>query len=131
MSFLTFIGCKTKEEKFLDKHNVILCYTFDKKEIIQDKALEFEKTSKIKFKGASDIYIKFLEDKKEIKKSSNEKIIYPKLIIDDNYVYSFNNLKTLDIAVFGVWINSKNGKITHSETKLWLNERKTIDFYKE
>lgn len=129
-SILSLIGCNPKE-KYLKEHNVILCYTFDKKEIIQDKALEFEKTSKIKFKDASDIYIKFLEDKKEIKKSSDEKIIYPKLIIDDNYVYSFNNLKTLDIAVFGVWINSKNGKITHNETKLWLNERKIIDFYKE
>ena len=122
----TISGCNPKE-KYLKEHNIILCYTSNNDEIITNEALEFEKKVKIKFKDASEIYIKFLEDKKEIKKSNHEKITYPKLIIDGNYVYSFNNLKTLDIAVFGIWINSDTGEIFHNETKLWLNERKIIE----
>ena len=125
-SILSLFGCNPKE-KFLKEHDVILCYSSYKEEKIEDKALEFEKTAKIKFKDASDIYINFLKENKDIKK---EKIIYPELIIDGNYVYSFKNNKTLDIAVFGVWINSQSGLISNNETELWLNERTITKFYK-
>ncbi len=129
-SILSLFGCNPKE-KYLKDHNVILCYLSNNNETITNQALEFEKKAKIKFNDATEIYIKFLEDKKEIKKSNHEKTIYPKLVIDGNYVYSFNNLKTLDIAVFGLWIDSDTGKISHNETKIWLNERKITEFNKK
>ena len=131
ITFLTFFSCKSKEEKYLKDHKVILCYTLNDDKNIIDQALEFEKNSKIKFKDASNIYIDYLREKKEIKETNYDKIIYPKLIIDGNYVYSFINMKTLDIAVFGLWINSENGEISHQESKLWINERDIIDFYKK
>ncbi len=122
-AILTFLGCKSEENKFLEKHKVILCTDsrYYPKEELTNEAIEFERIKSINFKKASDIYVKY-----EKKNSIDSNIIFPSLIIDEYYVYSFKNIKMSKVATFGVWINANTGAMIHRKDNIWLYEKDII-----
>ena len=52
-----------------------------------------------------------------------ETFLSPTLIIDDHYVYSFQNLVMQKVAVFGIWINANTGEITTND-EVYMVRRK-------
>ena len=98
-TFLSFFSCKSKEEKYLENHKVILYGTkeFDK----------FESIANIKLDKAVDIQIEFAKKNHEDPKS----IFF---IIDDYYVFSMQyNEKTPYVSINGIWVNVNNGDVKH------------------
>jgi len=89
------------------------------------------KKYRISIKEANDLYVKYLYDRKEIKDLDyDETLLSPTLIIDDHYVYSFQNLVMQKVAVFGVWINANTGEITTYDESIWLKEKDIVSFKK-
>ena len=87
-----------------------------------------EKKYRISIKEANDLYVKYLYDRKKIKDLNYDKtLLSPTLIIDDHYVYSFQNLVMQKVAVFGVWINANTGEITTNDESIWLEETDIFD----
>ena len=121
MSLITLLfGCNQSEND-LENHKVFPCSP----EIVQ------EKKYRISIKEANDLYVKYLYDRKEIKDLDyDETLLSPTLIIDDNYVYSFQNLVMQKVAVFGIWINANTGKITNCNESIWLKEKDIVSFKK-
>ena len=121
ISLITLLfGCNPSEN-YLKNHKVFL-YS---KEIVQ------EKKYRISIKEANDLYVKYLYDRKEIKDLDyDETLLSPTLIIDDHYVYSFQNLVMQKVAVFGIWINANTGKITNCNESIWLKEKDIVSFKK-
>ena len=60
----------------------------------------------------------------------DETLLSPTLIIDDHYVYSFQNLVMQKVAVFGIWINANTGEITTNDESIWLEEKDIVSFKK-
>ena len=111
------LGCNPSDS-YLKNHEVFP-YSM---EIVQ------EKKYKISVKQANDLYVKYLYDRKKIKDLNyDETFLSPTLIIDDHYVYSFQNLVMQKVAVFGIWINANTGKITTNDESIWLNEKDISD----
>ena len=107
------LGCNPSEN-YLKNHEVFP-YSM---EIVQ------EKKYKISVKQANDLYVKYLYDRKKIKDLNyDETFLSPTLIIDDHYVYSFQNLVMQKVAVFGIWINANTGEITINDESIWLEEK--------
>jgi len=120
ISLITLFGCNPSEN-YLKSHKVFL-YS---KEIVQ------EKNYKISVKEANDLYVKYLYDNKKIKGLDyDETLLSPTLIIDDHYVYSFQNLVMQRVAVFGIWINANTGEITTNDESIWLEEKDIVSFKK-
>jgi lipoprotein len=120
-SIFSLLGCKSEEEKFLENHEVFPCSP----KIVQ------EKKYRISIKKANDLYIKYLYDRKEIKDLDyDETLLSPTLIVDDHYVYSFQNLVMQKVAVFGIWINANTGEITTYDKSIWLKEKDIVSFKK-
>ena len=121
MSLITLLfGCN-QSENYLENHKVFPCSP----EIVQ------EKKYRISIKEANDLYVKYLYDRKEIKDLDyDETLLSPTLIIDDHYVYSFQNLVMQRVAVFGIWINANTGKITNCNESIWLKEKDIVSFKK-
>ena len=120
ISLITLFGCNTSEN-YLKSHKVFL-YS---KEIVQ------EKNYKISVKEANDLYVKYLYDNKKIKDLDyDETLLSPTLIIDDHYVYSFQNLVMQKVAVFGIWIDANTGEITTNDESIWLEEKDIVSFKK-
>ena len=87
-----------------------------------------KKKYKISVKEANDLYVKYLYDNKKRKDLDyDETLLSPTLIIDDHYVYSFQNLVMQKVAVFGIWINANIGKITTNDESIWLEEKDIFD----
>ena len=87
-----------------------------------------EKKYKISVKEANDLYVKYLYDNKKRKDLDyDETLLSPTLIIDDHYVYSFQNLVMQKVAVFGIWINANTGEITTNDESIWLEEKDISD----
>jgi hypothetical protein len=120
MSIFSIFSCN-KEKKYLEQHRVQVCSTNGDDKMLPEILVQ-EKKYKISLFEASKIYIDFLYKKGEISELNYEKVVYPSLIIDDNYVYSFYNMKTRQVAVFGVWINCNTGELTFGKDKIWLDE---------
>jgi len=120
ISLITLFGCNPSEN-YLKSHKVFL-YS---KEFVQ------EKRYKISVKEANDLYAKYLYDNKKRKDLDyDETLLSPTLIIDDHYVYSFQNLVTQRVAVFGIWINANTGEITTNDESIWLEEKDIVSFKK-
>ena len=114
------LGCNPSEN-YLKNHEV---FPYSE-EIVQ------EKKYKISVKEANDLYVKYLYDRKKIKDLNyDETLLSPTLIIDDHYVYSFQNLVMQKVAVFGIWINANTGKITNCNESIWLKEKDIVSFKK-
>ena len=117
ISLITLFGCNPNEN-YLKSHKVFL-YS---KEFVQ------EKKYKISVKEANDLYVKYLYDNKKSKDLDyDETLLSPTLIIDDHYVYSFQNLVMQRVAVFGIWINANTGEITTNDESIWLEETDIFD----
>ena len=111
------LGCDPSDS-YLKNHEVFPCSP----EIVQ------EKKYKISIEKANDLYVKYLYDRKKIKDLNyDETLLSPTLIIDDHYVYSFQNLVMKKVAVFGVWINANTGEITTYDESIWLEEKDIYD----
>ena len=111
------LGCNTSEN-YLKNHEV---FPYSE-EIVQ------EKKYKISVKEANDLYVKYLYDNKKRKNLDyDETLLSPTLIIDDHYVYSFQNLVMQKVAVFGVWINANTGEVTTNDESIWLDEKDISD----
>lgn len=121
ISLITLLfGCNPSEN-YLKNHEVFL-YS---KEIVQ------EKKYKISVKEANDLYVKYLYDRKKTKDLDyDETLLSPTLIIDDHYVYSFQNLVMQKVAIFGIWINANTGEITTNDESIWLKEKDIVSFKK-
>ena len=120
ISLITLFGCNPSEN-YLKSHKVFL-YS---KEIVQ------EKRYKISVKEANDLYVKYLYDNKKSKDLDYDKtLLSPTLIIDDHYVYSFQNLVMQKVAVFGIWIDANTGEITTNDESIWLEEKDIVSFKK-
>ena len=114
---ILLLGCNPNEN-YLKNHEVFP-YSM---EIVQ------EKKYKISVKEANDLYVKYLYDRKKIKDLNyDETLLSPTLIIDDHYVYSFQNLVMQKVAVFGIWINANTGEITTNDESIWLEETDIFD----
>ena len=111
------LGCNPSDS-YLKNHEVFP-YSM---EIVQ------EKKYKISVKEANDLYVKYLYDNKKRKDLDyDETLLSPTLIIDDHYVYSFQNLVMQKVAVFGIWINANTGEITTNDESIWLEEKDISD----
>ena len=114
---ILLLGCNPSDS-YLKNHEVFP-YSM---EIVQ------EKKYKISVKEANDLYVKYLYDRKKIKDLNyDETLLSPTLIIDDHYVYSFQNLVMQKVAVFGIWINANTGEITTNDESIWLEETDIFD----
>ena len=114
---ILLLGCNPSEN-YLKNHEV---FPYSE-EIVQ------EKKYKISVKEANDLYVKYLYDGKKIKDLNyDETLLSPTLIIDDHYVYSFQNLVMQKVAVFGIWINANTGEITTNDESIWLEETDIFD----
>ena len=120
ISLITLLlGCNPSEN-YLKNHEV---FPYSE-EIVQ------EKKYKISVKEANDLYVKYLYDNKKSKDLDyDETLLSPTLIIDDHYVYSFQNLVMQKVAVFGIWINANTGEITTNDEYIWL-EKDIVSFKK-
>ena len=119
ISLITLFGCNPSEN-YLKSHKV---FPYSP-EIVQ------EKKYKISVKEANDLYVKYLYDNKKRKDLDyDETLLSPTLIIDDHYVYSFQNLVMQKVAVFGIWINANTGEITTNDEYIWL-EKDIVSFKK-
>ena len=113
ISLITLLfGCNPSEN-YLKNHEVFP-YSL---EIVQ------EKKYKISVKEAND-------NKKRKDLDYDETRLSPTLIIDDHYVYSFENLVMQKVAVFGIWINANTGEITTNDESIWLEEKDIVSFKK-
>ena len=121
ISLITLLfGCNPSEN-YLKNHEV---FPYSP-EIVQ------EKKYKISVKEANDLYVKYLYDNKKNKDLDyDETLLSPTLIIDDHYVYSFQNLVMQKVAVFGIWINANTGEITTNDESIWLEEKDIVSFKK-
>ena len=121
ISLITLLfGCDPSEN-YLKNHEV---FPYSP-EIVQ------EKKYKISVKEANDLYVKYLYDNKKSKDLDyDETRLSPTLIIDDHYVYSFQNLVMQKVAVFGIWINANTGEITTNDESIWLEEKDIVSFKK-
>ena len=114
---ILLLGCNPSEN-YLKNHEV---FPYSE-EIVQ------EKKYKISVKEANDLYVKYLYDNKKRKDLDyDETLLSPTLIIDDHYVYSFQNLVMQKVAVFGIWINANTGEITTNDESIWLEEKDIFD----
>ena len=114
---ILLLGCNPSEN-YLKNHEV---FPYSE-EIVQ------EKKYKISVKEANDLYVKYLYDNKKSKDLDYGEIhLSPTLIIDDHYVYSFENLVMQKVAVFGIWINANTGEITTNDESIWLEETDIFD----
>ena len=114
---ILLLGCN-QSENYLKNHEV---FPYSE-EIVK------EKKYKISVKEANDLYVKYLYDRKKIKDLNYDKtLLSPTLIIDDHYVYSFQNLVMQKVAVFGIWINANTGEITTNDESIWLEETDIFD----
>ena len=117
---ILLLGCNPSDS-YLKNHEVFP-YSM---EIVQ------EKKYKISVKEANDLYVKYLYDNKKSKDLDyDETLLSPTLIIDDHYVYSFQNLVMQKVAVFGIWINANTGEITTNDESIWLKEKDIVSFKK-
>ena len=117
ISLITLLfGCNPSEN-YLKNHEV---FPYSP-EIVQ------EKNYKISVKEANDLYVKY---KKSKDLDYDETLLSPTLIIDDHYVYSFQNLVMQKVAVFGIWINANTGEITTNDESIWLEEKDIVSFKK-
>jgi|GEM_PF-180344 hypothetical protein len=121
ISLITLLlGCNPSEN-YLKNHEV---FPYSE-EIVQ------EKKYKISVKEANDLYVKYLYGNKKSKDLDyDETRLSPTLIIDDHYVYSFQNLVMQKVAVFGIWINANTGEITTNDESIWLEEKDIVSFKK-
>jgi len=108
ISFLTiFLGCKSKEEKFLEKHQVLFYQTKDFE--------SFVKEAKIKPEEAWDLMVGY---------SKSNQINQPHLlffIIDGNYTFtSYMHPKIPDAYTGGIWVNANTGDIKEVKNGIFL-----------
>lgn len=96
-TILAFMGCKTKEEKFLIEHKVIFCKTIEFDEFVEN--------AKIKPIEARKLMIDFA-------KKDNQEIQSKMYFIVDGY-YSFTNYvhpKIPEVYTGNIWVNNKTGE---------------------
>lgn len=100
-------SCKSKEEKFLEKHQVFFCET--------EEFESFVKKAKIKPQQAWDLMSKYVETKK---------IDKPHLLffsVDGNYVFTrYFHPKIPNAYTGGIWVNSNTGKIQEVEKGIFI-----------
>jgi len=122
-TIFSFFSCENSEQNFINQNKIILCSDskyFPNNELTKE-AINFEKGKKISFDEASKIYLD--QNKKAINDSTE---IFPSLIINNYYVYSFKNIKTLKIATFGIWIDADTGEVKNIKKGFWLEEKKIL-----
>ncbi len=113
-SFLIFLGCKTEEEKFLEKHRVLF---YDTPEYI-----EFEKDATIKIDSAWKMQKDFSKKNNQIPEN------WLFFVIDENYVFTSNfQPKIPQASVNGLWVNSKTGKIKRIQLGNFLRYYKSYN----
>ena len=96
-SILSLLGCKSKEEKFLENHKVIL---YDTKE-----AELFINNSVIKPMEASKLQEEFAL------KNNKAPEMYTFFIVDNYYVFtSYFQPKIPNASIKGIWVDATTGK---------------------
>ncbi|MCP1299506.1 hypothetical protein NK356_10030 [Chryseobacterium sp. S0630] len=110
-SLFSLLGCKSKEQKFLDNHKVILYET--------KEAGDFINTANIKPDEAKQIQAAFAI------KNNKKPESYNLFIIDNNYVFtSYFHPKVPEASTSGIWIDAKTGNAKYMETGIWLRAYK-------
>ncbi|MGX5687144.1 hypothetical protein ACWKWW_21555 [Chryseobacterium cucumeris] len=110
-SLFSLLGCKSKEQKFLDNHKVILYET--------KEAEDFINTANIKPDEAKQIQAAFAI------KNNKKPESYSFFIIDNNYVFtSYFHPKVPEASTSGIWVDSKTGIAKYIETGIWLRAYK-------
>ncbi|AZA59277.1 hypothetical protein EG349_11960 [Chryseobacterium shandongense] len=96
-SILLMMGCKNKEQKFLEKHKVILYNTKEADNFINNSVVKPIEAKKLQ----ADFAIKNNKDPE----------MYSFFIIDNNYVFtSYFQPKIPNASVRGIWVNATTGK---------------------
>ncbi len=117
-SFLCLFGCKSKEEKFLEKHEVLFCKTetFD----------TFVRKAKIKPKVALELMSNYSKENNV----QHSHLFY--FIIDGHYVFSsYIHLKIPEVYTGGIWVNSENGEIKLVKKGLYIRAYHEYNWKKE
>lgn len=124
-TLLSLYSCS--KNNFLNNHNIILVTkSIDGNEIITDEAKLFEKNHKVKLQDANIIYMNIIS-KNQKTHSVDLSHLYPSLIIDEYYVYSFKNTKTQKVAAFGIGINADTGVSKNFTEEIWLDEKDILE----
>lgn len=110
-SLLSLLGCKSKEQKFLDNHKVILYNA--------NEAGDFINNANIKPEDAKQIQADFAI------KNNKQPESYNFFIIDNNYVFtSYFHPKVPEASTSGIWVDSETGIAKYMETGIWLRAYK-------
>jgi hypothetical protein len=114
-AILTFFGCKTKEEKYLEKHKVLFCKT--------DEFELFIATAKIKPKEANELMIDFANKKNLVIEAS----MY--FIIDDYYTFTnYVHPKIPEAYTGSIWVHSKTGEVIQKKDGIFLKTYYSYDW---
>ncbi|MBI9059800.1 MAG: hypothetical protein JEZ01_18695 [Labilibaculum sp.] len=117
ISILTFLGCKSKEEKFLENNKVLFCKT--------EEFESFIKKSRVTPEKAWDLMVEYTE---------KENVQQPHLfyfIIDGHYVFTnYVHLKIPDAYTGGIWVNSENGKVKEVKDGVFIKAYYKYDWNK-
>lgn len=104
---ISFIGCKSNEEKFLQENKV---YYYDTKDFE-----EFEENAPIKLNRAWQI------QKEYSKKNGQTPENWLFFVVNDNYVFSSAlNPKAAFVFLGGIWVNSKTGEAKKVNSEVTL-----------
>ena len=109
-----FFGCKTDEEKFIEKNKIIYFGT--------NEFTKFEANAVIKIDSVWKIQKKYAEEKNK----SPENWLF--FIIDDNYVFNSSiTPKESKTFIRGIWINSKTGEAKYNNSEIRLRYKKAYN----
>ena len=102
-SLLPFLGCKSKEQNFLDNHKIIHYSTKDVGDCIKNAEIKPEEAKQIQ----ADFTIR----------NNKQSESYHFFILDNNYVFtSYFHPKVPESATNGIWVDSKTGIAKYMET---------------
>jgi hypothetical protein len=116
-TILSFFGCKTKEEKFLEKHQVLFCKT--------DAFESFIEKAEIKPDIAKNLMIDYTN------KNNLPPSAYLYFIIDGYYAFTnYTHPKIPEAHTGNIWVNSKTGEIKHIEDGAFLRAYNSYEWKK-
>ncbi len=114
-TILTFIGCKTKEEKYLKDHEVIFCKTTEFEQFVEN--------SEIKPIEARKLMIDFVKRKNQVVQSKMYFVV-------DGY-YTFTNYihpKIPEVYTGNIWVNSKTGEVKEMNHGIFIRAYNEYDW---
>jgi hypothetical protein len=116
-TILSFFGCKTKEEKYLEKHQVLFCKT--------DTFEAFVEKAEIKPDIAKNLMIDYTN------KNNLPPSAYLYFIIDGYYAFTnYIHPKIPEAYTGNIWVNSKTGEIKLIEKGVFLKAYNSYEWKK-